>query len=405
MTTNPDAPTPTLVVLPFPPDDHTGAGQRSRLMVEAACRAGPAHVVILMTRRNETVDLPEASSVTCLHKEDVMPRRGLERLHVGLARILAPYRTYRVQPVLRDRLLDILRAQGIGTVLFRYTHLFCAAGLATRNGPAILVDVDDRDDQKYHSALKGLLGSRLGESGLSRMLLGRIQRLLTRRLSAATRVWFVTPEDVLPLPDGTAETLPNVAYWPTPDLSDMPPSASRHLLFVGIHDHRPNRDGVVWFLDHCWPRIAAADAKATVRIVGRGDWAALNETHGHLPRVELVGEVDDLTDEYARARLCICPVREGGGSKIKVVEAAAFGRPVVATSHGIRGFEGLSSLGVPTADDPKGFVEACLALLADDALADRSGAGLRAWQERTWSREAFVSRVAEDIRQAQGAKP
>jgi glycosyltransferase involved in cell wall biosynthesis len=398
MTEMPHTPFATLVVLPFFPDDHTGAGQRSRLMLEAASRCGPAHVVVLQNRRHKGGELPGAASITLLNKDEVTPRKGLERLHVGLARLVAPDTTYRVQPALRAALLALIRQHEVKAVLFRYTHLHCAAGLGRADELRVLVDVDDRDDQKYASALSNLFGRYLGRGVLGPLLLRRMARGLRARLSQAVLVWFVTDEDVWPLlPPTQTAVLPNVPYWTVPDLSHAPPSASRDILFVGIHDHRPNRDGVAWFLDRCWPRIAAGDPSARLRIVGRGDWAAMARARGNLPNVTFVGEVDDLSTEYARARLCICPVHEGGGSKIKVVEAAAFGRPIVLTPHALRGFEGIEGLDLPRDEDPVGFAAACLAFLADGARADRAGAAFKVWQQDTWSREAFVARAAAGI--------
>lgn len=105
----------------------------------------------------------------------------------------------------------------------------------------------------------------------------------------------------------------------------------------------------------------------------------------------------DLEQEYAGARVAICPVREGGGSKIKVIEAASYWRPVVGTSHSFRGFDGLDWNDLSSADDPNTFAEATIRLLTDLATADRQATKLRAWQRATYSRSAFIDKVKEDL--------
>jgi glycosyltransferase involved in cell wall biosynthesis len=176
--------------------------------------------------------------------------------------------------------------------------------------------------------------------------------------------------------------------------------SSRTVLFVGTHVHEPNRDGMNWFLDNCWAVLRERCPGAGLRIVGQGDWAALGAGRGHLSGVDYVGRVDDLAAEYAAARVCICPVREGGGSKIKLIEAAGFGRPIVSTSHALRGFDAEISGHAAAADAPEDFVAACAHYLEDADLAAASGAALRKAQQAHHSRAAALDRIAADMDRA-----
>jgi hypothetical protein len=379
-------PNATLVVLPRFPDERSGTGQRSRLLVAAAVRAGPTHVVILEGRAGAQ-SLPGVESIRWCRETDYRPSRGLSRL-------VTPARTYRPQPALRRMMLEMVETHRARVVLFRYIRSFCAAGLTCADGLRLIVDVDDRDDQKYQTTLMARLGPRLANSLPVKGLLARLRAVLRRRLRAASHVWFVAREDIWPLTPATTSLLPNVPYWTSSQSRCPPASAGNAILFVGVPDHPPNSAGLTWFLDHCWPSIHAADTRAVLRIVGRGDWTDIAARYADLPGVQIVGEVADLEDEYARARLAICPVREGGGSKIKVIEAAAFGRPVVAVPHAVRGFDGLDALDLPQAADPSHFAQSCLDLLADGTRADAAGRALRDWQAATYSREAFVTSAA-----------
>ena len=80
-----------------------------------------------------------------------------------------------------------------------------------------------------------------------------------------------------------------------------------------------------------------------------------------------------------------------------MIEAAAFGRPIVGVPHAFRGFDGGIHDHAAEALTPKDFVEACSAFLLDDCHADRNGAALAEWQRRNYSYEAAKDRIKADI--------
>lgn len=392
---------PVILVLPGFPWSDTGAGQRSLLLLDAAAELGPVHVVLLSDGMPADAGerLPQAASIR-LWGSGSLKLGGLARhVPIGAMRLLAPGQLYRVDHGLRDRLEALIAQTGARTVLFRYLPSFCAAGLVRRDGLAVLVDIDDRDDQRYDTRLRRLFGDRLGSSILLQLPLRRLARLLRRRLGDASLIWFAGAEDVWHLDGVETSVLPNVPAGDPVPADPLPPSQGDAVLFVGISSHVPNQDGMRWFLDHCWADLARQFPQMRLRIVGRGDvWPALAARYPGLANVDFVGPVEDLAAEYARARLCICPVREGGGSKIKVVEAAAYGRPIVGVSHAFRGFEGGIRDHAGEALTPQDFIAACAAFLADPVAADRSGAALAEWQQRHYSRESALTRIRDDIR-------
>jgi len=91
-------------------------------------------------------------------------------------------------------------------------------------------------------------------------------------------------------------------------------------------------------------------------------------------------------------------VREGGGSKIKVVEAAKYARPVVATEHSARGLAPEFVAAMAVSDTGEGFANACLAHLHDAQGAQHAGAQLHALEQALYSREAWVSRLSAELR-------
>ena len=132
------------------------------------------------------------------------------------------------------------------------------------------------------------------------------------------------------------------------------------ILFVGSGTE-PNRDGIEWFLGQVWPKLRAALPSVKLRVCGSVCSQITDAPEG----VELVGMVPKLETEYARAAMVIAPLLAGSGLKIKIVEALAHGRPVVATSIGLQGLAGAEGLCAIRADKPDDFASACCRILSD----------------------------------------
>lgn len=229
----------------------------------------------------------------------------------------------------------------------------------------------------------------------------------TRRFAAAERdliprfdrVYVCSPLDAERL-RALVPASPEVRV--VPNAVRPPPSAPARrttrpftFLFVGTLGYEPNADAIEWFCRRVLPRIhARAGRPVLVRIVGRilpGDLAGLARLKG----VRLAGEVSDIAPEYGDAGAVIIPLRAGGGTRIKVLEAFAHCRPVVSTSLGIEGIEAVPDHDLLVADDPEAFAAACLRLMDDPAL----GAGLAKSAARLvkarYSQEVVNAQISE----------
>ena len=150
-----------------------------------------------------------------------------------------------------------------------------------------------------------------------------------------------------------------------------PAGASPLVVFVGSMDWEPNADGILWFHREVWPRVAAAVPGARLRIVGRKPPAAITALAGGA--IEVTGTVPSVIEHLHAAAVVVVPLRIGGGTRLKIYEAMAAARPVVATTIGAEGLDYRAGQDLEIADAPEDFAAAVTALLRDPARRSQVG--------------------------------
>jgi glycosyltransferase involved in cell wall biosynthesis len=191
------------------------------------------------------------------------------------------------------------------------------------------------------------------------------------------------------------------------DLDAFRPSAGtpepKSLLFFGAIDYYPNTEGLLFFLDEVMPRLRAATPGVHLRIVGRRPPEAIRSRQG--PDVEVVGAVDDVRPHIERAAVVIVPLRIGGGTRLKILEAMAMGKAVVSTSLGAEGLDAVPERDLSIADDAAGLAAKIAELLDDPPRRRRLGAAARRFVEQGHSWSASVARLCdfyEEVLEARG---
>jgi polysaccharide biosynthesis protein PslH len=180
------------------------------------------------------------------------------------------------------------------------------------------------------------------------------------------------------------------------------PEDESRLVFTGSMDWRPNQDAAHYFVREIWPILRRARPDLTASIVGRNPPPELRPL-GHEPGIEITGTVPDVRPWIAAAAVYVVPLRIGGGSRLKILEALSMGKAVVSTTLGAEGLEVCHGRNILLADGAIPFARAVLHLLEDAALRMRLGSEgaqlVRAryqWDALATRLEEFVLRVATD---------
>ncbi len=138
--------------------------------------------------------------------------------------------------------------------------------------------------------------------------------------------------------------------------------AAPTLISAGSMTYAPNYDAMAWFVSEILPTIRREIPSVKLLITGNPGERPLPNSEG----VELTGYVDDVRPLIASAEVSVVPLRLGGGTRLKILEAMALGTAVVSTAKGAEGLELESGHHLVIADEPQEFAQAVIRLLEDE---------------------------------------
>src|SRR5215218_2638752 len=179
------------------------------------------------------------------------------------------------------------------------------------------------------------------------------------------------------------------------------PARPRHMVFTGSMDWLPNEDGMVYFVRDVLPLIRQKEPSATLSIVGRAPTPAITRL-GSEEGVEVTGRVDDVRPHMAAGAVYIVPLRIGGGTRLKIFEAMAMGKPVVSTTIGAEGLPVTPGTDLLIADTANAFAEAVVRLFRDEAERRRVGAAAQRLVAERYDWSAVFGHLEEALEAAAG---
>lgn len=165
------------------------------------------------------------------------------------------------------------------------------------------------------------------------------------------------------------------------------------LVFTGSMDWRPNQDAVAFFLEEIYPLILNDIPRASFDIVGRNPPPWIPELARHYPNTHVSGSVNDVRPFLERATLCVVPLRIGGGSRLKILEAMAMRKAVVSTSLGAGGLAVSPGVNIALADDAQEFARKTVDVLQNRKFRDHLVANAVQFVSERHCWETIVARM------------
>lgn len=397
---------------PYP--THIGGNQLSAQRIRALTRQGEVDLFLAVDEN----DLPAphlaeirnryrlVGLVAPASRGQVGPWQFLRPLAPGWIDRAADYlasrrRDYRPDPRLAPALKRLMAETRYDVVVGGGLDLAVKTGIAP-DFPFVL-DVNDTEQEWFKSQIdnpySGWLAKRLAAWRLS-----QLQNFVPDLYRRFPHCWVIKPRDVQ-IPGlehavwlGMPYTQPEGGL-PPPAPSDP---ASRVVIMLGSYYHRPNAEGLDWFLRRVWPMVRAQVPEAEFRVIGPGLSPKRAEAYGRVSGVRVLGTVPSVVPHYRECAFSIAPIWTGAGINIKVMESYAYGRTCVLTPFAYRGYEDCLENGVSTcvAKSPEEYAQACINLLRDPALRDRLAAAGHPRVLRDFSFERFANVVEDTIRSA-----
>jgi len=296
----------------------------------------------------------------------------------------------------------LCRLPSFGLVWFSTIHSADMFGVTS--WPNSVLDIDDLQSSHVRTRLNARSGMWAHVSALRKTIVWkRREKLLGKRF---TLLCACSEEDRRYLAELGVEVpihvIPNA--FEKPDLEPVrSPALPPRIGFIGFFEYAPNRDGIQWFVDQCWPRINAAVPDARLRLIGKGS-DAIRTLAG--TGVDALGWLTDPSDEIRTWSAMAVPIRIGAGTRVKIAHAFSLKCPVVSTTLGAHGYAAVNERDMFVADTAASFSDACVRAMREPALAAEIAE--RAWRRYLdhWTWEAVRPRVwaaAEDCLRSRAA--
>ena len=366
--------------LPFPP--HSGVTNRTYHILQELERAFDVTLIAFSRRNHQPDSAARSSSTEKLRKEvtRVMEPVPIEsewsvpaRLKVHSSSLLSgkPYTFFdygnpefgrQIRLAVERARPDIVHMDSMD--LYRWLPLLPEVPIACTHHNVeseLLRSRADRIERRLLSAYIRHQGD-LVES-VERELCGRFDLNITTSDTDARRLEALAP---------TARTsvIPNGVdvdfFCPTPAQQIVP----GRVVFLGPTYMFPNRDAVQFFLGSMWGQIQHDEPAATLHVIGKNGSGDKDNFEGS-PAVVCHGYVPDVRPHFAEAACSIVPLRVGGGTRLKILDAWAMGKAIVSTSVGCEGLETIDGGNILIRDDPGEFASAVSQVLRDESLRNR----------------------------------
>ncbi len=173
-------------------------------------------------------------------------------------------------------------------------------------------------------------------------------------------------------------------------------TSDQTLLFLGSYSHKPNIDAAQFLIKKIWPLIHQAMPGAKLVVAGAPPERIPCFADAG-PGVSFPGFVENLDLLYQSARIVCAPILSGSGTRVKILEACAYGKPVVSTLIGAEGLQLKDGQEILIRDDPREFADACIGLLTDASLGQKIGSAARTRMQSQYELSSIQRTIQETV--------
>jgi glycosyltransferase involved in cell wall biosynthesis len=371
-----------------------GAVLRARNIFQMLSRYGELHVIIAAHHQEilESAASPQAG-FKLLGKVFFSETRcsAVKRMRDKLSPRFLDISGYQAAPPDREWLQNLLPEYDLVWV----HSLQLANAFGIWRWPKTVLDIDDIPSSLHGQRLSQVatLPDKYWE-WRQMILWRRNERFLAERFDAVCVCsrpdWekLNRPEKLFVLPNGFHSRRKKPVRNPV-----VPP----HIGFVGTFKYPPNRDGVRWFIENVWPLVLQKFPQTRLRLAGEAGKDFFGSQN-----IDTLGWVSDMESETANWSLAIVPVRVGGGTRIKILEAFSRGCPVVSTTLGAYGHDVESGRELLITDSANEFAENCISILANPSEGGRLAENALNKFSENWSWNAYAGRINEIVNKVWG---
>ena len=394
---------------PYPPN--IGGNQRTAALYRALARHGEVDLFLAV----DESELPASHLAEIRQNYHVAgfaapATRGQSGIWRRL-RSLAPALVDRTADYMANRRRDYEPDTRLATVLKRLMevksyNLVVGKGLSLAMKTGIspvfpyVLDVDDAEQEWFCSQIDSPYAGHLSRL-VAAWRWAQLKGFVPDLYRSFSRCWVVKTRDRL-IPGLENAMWLGVPLWPPQDGGQPAPeddAPRRTVIMLGSYYHRPNAEGLDWFVRNVWPQVNESVPDAGFHIIGPGLSAGRVGAYSRLPGVKVIGAVPSVASHYRGCAFTVAPIWTGAGINVKVFESYAYGRTCVLTPFAYRGYEDCLENGVSAcvAKSPDDFARACIDLLRDPARRDRLAATGHPRIMQDFSFDRFASVVDKTI--------
>ena len=366
--------------IPYPP--HTGGQIRSWYFLRHLASKGRVTLVSIGRPRDVNPHLGELKKY-CAQVFLADPAKFVSNREMsGPAAVLNRLKTFcRLQPWLLDDFVDqeikrqilLARPERHDLIVVRFgvmAYHFLTARELKKYAPKMVVDVDDVTTIMLKRKLETM---ERGYKKMRSLVDFFFLSLYYRKLKAALACFSVSEKDKQHMQENKMSNrifvIPNV-FELNGRKAAVSDDSKPEILFCGTMSYPPNQDAILFFCGKIFPSIRSVLHDAHLTIVGKNMPDGIKKLALE-PGVTVAGSVPSMDPYYEQVACVVIPLLNGAGSRIKILEAMAYQRPVVSTRIGAEGLDVTDGENILLADTPGDFAQKCIELLKNSAERKR----------------------------------